>query len=114
VVEAFERMDCDVTALVATRSISWVLQQLRNGGITRAVGPGVYESRSARIPDIDELDERIAEALRQVEFDRLWVNPDGGLKTRHYWQLQPSLRNMVAAARRHRRRAGDLGADGRA
>ncbi|ADG98368.1 5-methyltetrahydropteroyltriglutamate--homocysteine S-methyltransferase [Segniliparus rotundus DSM 44985] len=109
VVEAFEQMDCDVTALVATRSISWVLQQLRNGGLTRDVGPGVYESRSARIPDIDELDERIAEALKFVEFDRLWVNPDGGLKTRHYWQLQPSLRNMVAAARRHRRRSAALG-----
>lgn len=106
VVEAFEQMDCDVTALVATRSISWVLQQLRNGGLNCDVGPGVYESRSARIPDIDELDERIAEALKFVDFDRLWVNPDGGLKTRHYWQLQPSLRNMVAAARRHRRRAG--------
>ncbi|MGL6235374.1 MAG: 5-methyltetrahydropteroyltriglutamate--homocysteine S-methyltransferase [Segniliparus sp.] len=106
VVEAFEQMDCDVTALVATRSIAWVLQQLRNGGLSCDVGPGVYESRSARIPDIDELDERITEALKFVDFDRLWVNPDGGLKTRHYWQLQPSLRNMVAAARRHRRRAG--------
>jgi len=40
-----------------------------------------------------------------VELDRLWANPDGGLKTRHYWQLEPSLRNLVAAARRLRRRA---------
>jgi len=74
-------------------------------GLTHGVGPGVYESRSARIPDIDELDELLSEAAESVDIDRLWANPDGGLKTRHYWQLDPSLRNLVAAARRLRRRA---------
>ncbi len=65
----------------------------------------MYESRSARIPDIDELDALLTEAAESVDLDRLWANPDGGLKTRHYWQLEPSLRNLVAAARRLRRRA---------
>lgn len=91
---------------MATRSIDWVLDQITASGtaIKRDVGPGVYGSRSAAVPDIDEIDERIQRAARAIDPDRLWVNPDGGLKTRHYWQLEPSLRNMVAAARRERRR----------
>ncbi|TQC48484.1 5-methyltetrahydropteroyltriglutamate--homocysteine S-methyltransferase [Rhodococcus sp. WS4] len=105
VVDAIERLDADVTAIVATRSITWVLGAIKERALTHGVGPGVYESRSARIPDIDELDELLTEASESVSLERLWANPDGGLKTRHYWQLEPSLRNLVAAARRLRRRA---------
>ncbi|MCQ4120828.1 5-methyltetrahydropteroyltriglutamate--homocysteine S-methyltransferase [Rhodococcus tibetensis] len=105
VVDAIERLDADVTAIVATRSITWVLDAIKERALTHGVGPGVYESRSARIPDIDELDELLTEASESVSLERLWANPDGGLKTRHYWQLEPSLRNLVAAARRLRRRA---------
>ncbi|MCP2290295.1 5-methyltetrahydropteroyltriglutamate--homocysteine S-methyltransferase [Nocardia amikacinitolerans] len=109
IVEAIEQLDADVTAIVATRSIEWVLKALKEDcasghGLSHGVGPGVYESRSARIPDIDELDELLTAAAEAVTPQRLWANPDGGLKTRHYWQLEPSLRNMVAAARRIRRR----------
>lgn len=109
VVDAIEELDADVTAIVATRSIEWVLKALKEDaagghGLSHGVGPGVYESRSARIPDIDELDELLSAAAEAVTPERLWANPDGGLKTRHYWQLEPSLRNMVAAARRIRRR----------
>ncbi|MEU6832349.1 5-methyltetrahydropteroyltriglutamate--homocysteine S-methyltransferase [Nocardia beijingensis] len=109
VVEAIEELDADVTAIVATRSIDWVLRALKEDcatghGLSHGVGPGVYESRSARIPDIDELDELLTAAAEAVTPQRLWANPDGGLKTRHYWQLEPSLRNLVAAARRIRRR----------
>ncbi|WP_280293274.1 5-methyltetrahydropteroyltriglutamate--homocysteine S-methyltransferase [Nocardia abscessus] len=109
VVEAIEQLDADVTAIVATRSIEWVLRALKEDcasghGLSHGVGPGVYESRSARIPDIDELDELLTAAAEAVTPQRLWANPDGGLKTRHYWQLEPSLRNLVAAARRIRRR----------
>lgn len=110
VVDAIEELDADVTAIVATRSIEWVLNALTEDagtghGLSHGVGPGVYESRSARIPDIDELDELLTAAAEAVTPERLWANPDGGLKTRHYWQLEPSLRNLVAAARRVRRRA---------
>ncbi len=110
IVQAIEELDADVTAIVATRSIEWVLKALAGDteeghGLSHGVGPGVYESRSARIPDIDELDELLTAAARAVTPERLWANPDGGLKTRHGWQLEPALRNMVAAARRVRRRA---------
>ncbi|MFI5781673.1 5-methyltetrahydropteroyltriglutamate--homocysteine S-methyltransferase [Nocardia sp. NPDC051570] len=110
IVRAIEELDADVTAIVASRSIDWVLNALKEDaaeghGLSHGVGPGIYESRSARIPDIDELDAALTAAAEAVTPDRLWANPDGGLKTRHYWQLEPSLRNMVAAARRVRRRA---------
>ncbi|CAM2833566.1 5-methyltetrahydropteroyltriglutamate--homocysteine S-methyltransferase [Skermania piniformis] len=110
VVDAIEQLDADVTALVATRSIAWVLGALQGDvshgeGLTRGVGPGVYESRSTRIPDIDELAELLSTAAEAIELERLWANPDGGLKARQRWQLDPSLRNLVAAARRLRRRA---------
>lgn len=105
VVDAIEQLDCDVTAIVATRSIEWVLGALAENVLSHGVGPGVYESRSARIPDIDELDGLLTQASKTIDIERLWANPDGGLKTRHYWQLEPSLRNLVAAARRVRRRA---------
>jgi 5-methyltetrahydropteroyltriglutamate--homocysteine methyltransferase len=114
IVRAIEELDADVTAIVATRSIEWVLAALADDakegtGLSHGVGPGVYESRSARIPDIDELDELLTAAADAVTPERLWANPDGGLKTRHYWQLEPALRNMVAAARRVRRRAEQSG-----
>ncbi|MDG3016329.1 5-methyltetrahydropteroyltriglutamate--homocysteine S-methyltransferase [Speluncibacter jeojiensis] len=105
VVEAIENLDADVTYIISTRTINWVLDSLQDAGLSREVGPGVYESRSARIPDIDELDDLLTRAADAIDIDRLWANPDGGLKTRHYWQLEPSLRNLVAAARRLRRRA---------
>ena len=110
IVQAIDELDADVTAIVATRSIEWVLKALTEDveeghGLSHGVGPGVYESRSARIPDIDELDELLTAAAEAVTPERLWANPDGGLKTRHYWQLEPALRNLVAAARRVRRRA---------
>ncbi|MGY2063343.1 5-methyltetrahydropteroyltriglutamate--homocysteine S-methyltransferase, partial [Nocardia gipuzkoensis] len=110
IVQAIEELDADVTAIVASRSIDWVLDALKKDadqghGLSHGVGPGVYESRSARIPDIDELDRALTAAAAAVTPERLWANPDGGLKTRHYWQLEPSLRNMVAAARRVRRRS---------
>ena len=54
---------------------------------------------------LEELDALLTKAVASIEPDRLWANPDGGLKTRHYSQLEPSLRNLVAAARRIRRRA---------
>lgn len=116
IVTAIEQLDADVTAIVATRSIEWVLKALEEDyasghGLSHGVGPGVYESRSARIPDIDELDELLSAAASAVGPERLWANPDGGLKTRHYWQLEPSLRNMVAAARRVRRRIEAAGSD---
>ena len=101
--EAIEELDADVTNIVATRSIDWVLDALQDHTLTRQVAPGVYESRSGFVPDIDLLHERLLEGVAAAGLERLWAVPDGGLKSRYTWQLEPSLRNLVAAARRIRR-----------
>lgn len=101
--QAIEGLDADVTAIVATRSIDWVLDALTDHTLTRQVAPGVYESRSGFVPDIDLLHERLLKGVTAVGIERLWAVPDGGLKTRYTWQLEPSLRNLVTAARRIRR-----------
>jgi len=101
--EAIEELDADVTNIVATRSIEWVLDALTDHTLTRQVAPGVYESRSGFVPDIDLLHERLLRAADAVGVGRLWAVPDGGLKSRYTWQLEPSLRNLVTAARRIRR-----------
>ncbi|WP_333619595.1 5-methyltetrahydropteroyltriglutamate--homocysteine S-methyltransferase [Dietzia sp.] len=104
--EAIEDLDADVTCIVATRSIDWVLDALEDHTLTRQVAPGVYESRSGFVPDIDLLHRRLRQAVDSLGIERVWAVPDGGLKTRYTWQLEPSLRNLVAAARRLRRRHG--------
>lgn len=103
---AIEDLDADVTNIVATRSIDWVLDALEDHTLTRQVAPGVYESRSGFVPDIDLFHRRLRKAVASVGIERLWAVPDGGLKTRYNWQLEPALRNMVAAARRLRRANG--------
>ena len=61
------------------------------------IGPGVWDIHSPRVPSKEEMVELIKAALDNVPTDRLWVNPDCGLKTRGYAEVEPSLQNMVAA-----------------
>ena len=76
-----------------------VLDDLQAVGYAREVGPGVYDIHSPRVPEREEIASLIAEAQRVVPADRLWVNPDCGLKTRGYEEVEPTLRAMVEAAR---------------
>lgn len=61
-----------------------VLPELAENGFFRGVGPGVWDIHSPRVPSVEELVELITEAVRSVPANRLWVNPDCGLKTRAY------------------------------
>jgi len=102
VIEAIDGLDADVTTIEAARSRMEVLDDLRAVGFSRGVGPGVYDIHSPRIPSEDELVDLLTAALATVPAQRLWVNPDCGLKTRDYGEVEPALRNMVAAAWRVR------------
>ena len=101
-IEAIDGLDADVTTIEAARSQMEVLDDLRATGFDRGVGPGVYDIHSPRVPGVDELAELLRAALRAVPGERLWVNPDCGLKTRDYAEVEPALRNLVAAAARVR------------
>ncbi|MGH3794066.1 MAG: 5-methyltetrahydropteroyltriglutamate--homocysteine S-methyltransferase [Pseudonocardiaceae bacterium] len=102
VIEAIDELDADVTTIEAARSRMEVLDDLHAIGFRRGVGPGVYDIHSPRVPDEDEMAELLTAALRVVPGERLWANPDCGLKTRNYAEVGPALRHLVAAARRVR------------
>ncbi|MEV6768042.1 5-methyltetrahydropteroyltriglutamate--homocysteine S-methyltransferase [Nocardia sp. NPDC051030] len=98
VIGAIADLDADVTSIEAARSHMEVLDDLNAAGFALGVGPGVYDIHSPRVPGVDEITTSLREALKAVPAERLWVNPDCGLKTRGPAEVEASLRNMVAAA----------------
>jgi 5-methyltetrahydropteroyltriglutamate--homocysteine methyltransferase len=99
-------LDADVTSIEAARSRMALVDELGRAGYEREIGLGVYDIHSPRVPSKAEIVELLTEALSAVDPERLWVNPDCGLKTRGYEEIVLSLRNMVAAARTVRDRLG--------
>lgn len=98
VIGAIADLDADVTSIEAARSHMEVLDDLNAVGFANSVGPGVYDIHSPRVPSTDEMAESLRAALRAVPPQRLWVNPDCGLKTRNVDEVTASLQHMVAAA----------------
>ena len=75
-----------------------ILDDLRAAGYARGVGPGVYNIHSPRVPEPAEITESLRRAVAAVPADRLWVNPDCGLKTRGYAEVEQALARLVASA----------------
>jgi 5-methyltetrahydropteroyltriglutamate--homocysteine methyltransferase len=96
------RMDADVLSVESSRSGMELLDAFAGFNYQAAVGPGVYDIHSPRIPGVEEMTELLQKALRHIARERLWVNPDCGLKTRQWEEAFPTLENMVAAALRVR------------
>jgi 5-methyltetrahydropteroyltriglutamate--homocysteine methyltransferase len=99
IIGAIGDLDADVTSIEAARSRMELLGDLREAGYARGIGPGVYDIHSPRVPDVAEITGALERALSTVSPEQLWVNPDCGLKTRGYSEVEPALRNLVAAAR---------------
>ena len=99
VIGAIADLDADVTSIEAARSHMEVLDDLNAVGFGNGVGPGVYDIHSPRVPTSDEMTTALREALAAVPAERLWVNPDCGLKTRKTDEVTSSLRHMVEAAK---------------
>lgn len=98
VIDAIAGLDADVTSIEAARSRMEVLDDLNAAGFDLGVGPGVYDIHSPRVPSVEEITTSLRAALKAVPAERLWVNPDCGLKTRGQAEVTASLRNMVTAA----------------
>lgn len=92
-------MDADVISIEASRSNMDLLQAFVDFKYPSAIGPGVYDIHSPRVPGLEEILERLEQALRFIAPERLWVNPDCGLKTRGWPETLLSLGNMVQAVR---------------
>jgi 5-methyltetrahydropteroyltriglutamate--homocysteine methyltransferase len=98
VITAIDALDADVTSIEASRSKMEILGDLAAIGYARGVGPGVWDIHSPRVPFRDEVVSALRLAVAAVPARRLWVNPDCGLKTRGYPEVEASLRHLVAAA----------------
>jgi 5-methyltetrahydropteroyltriglutamate--homocysteine methyltransferase len=98
IIEHIAAMDADVLLIENARSDAELLEVFREFEYDRDIGPGVYDIHSPRIPSVEEMTARIRASAEVIPLDRLWVNPDCGLKTRRYEEVVPALENMVAAA----------------
>ncbi|WP_422742571.1 5-methyltetrahydropteroyltriglutamate--homocysteine S-methyltransferase [Micromonospora sp. WMMD754] len=98
VIAAIDALDADVTSIEASRSKMEILDDLATIGYHRGIGPGVWDIHSPRVPPHDEVADALRRAVAAVPAHRLWVNPDCGLKTRGYPEVEASLRRLVAAA----------------
>ncbi|GAA3580686.1 5-methyltetrahydropteroyltriglutamate--homocysteine S-methyltransferase [Streptomyces osmaniensis] len=99
IVQAIDDLDADVISLEAARSRMQVARELAAHGYPREAGPGVYDIHSPRVPSAREAAELLRTGLKAIPAERLWVNPDCGLKTRGWPETRASLENLVAAAR---------------
>ncbi|MCA0158668.1 5-methyltetrahydropteroyltriglutamate--homocysteine S-methyltransferase [Tsukamurella sp. M9C] len=99
VIGAIADLDADVTSIEAARSRMEILADLNEAGFANQVGPGVYDIHSPRVPAQEEIESSLRAALDAVPAQRLWVNPDCGLKTRGQQETVAALRNLVAAAK---------------
>ncbi|GAA2387028.1 5-methyltetrahydropteroyltriglutamate--homocysteine S-methyltransferase [Dactylosporangium salmoneum] len=106
---AIAALDADVTSIEASRSKMEILDDLGAAGFARGIGPGVYDIHSPRIPRQAEITDALRRAVAAVPADRLWVNPDCGLKTRGYAEVEQSLARLVAAAAQIRAGAAEPG-----
>ena len=102
ILEHIQAMDADVTLIEAARSRMELLHHWERTGFMHDLGPGVYDIHSPRVPAAEEMAELLHEAARVLRPEQLWVTPDCGLKTRTWDEIDPSLRNMVQAAKQLR------------
>ncbi len=98
ILEDIDAMDADVISFEASRSNLAIVDALQKSGFKTAVGPGVYDIHSPRIPSKEEIISAIESILQKIKPQKLWINPDCGLKTRGEGETIPSLKNLVEAA----------------
>jgi len=96
--DAIRDLDVDAISIEAARSAMSVLDDLADAPLPCQVGPGVYDIHAPLTPSVEEMVGYIERAVARIPVERLWVNPDCGLKTRTWEEVIPALENMVAAA----------------
>jgi 5-methyltetrahydropteroyltriglutamate--homocysteine methyltransferase len=106
IIEAIGHLDADVISVEASRSKMELLDIFQEYQYPGDIGPGIYDIHSPNIPSQIEMEALIAKAAQVVPIERLWINPDCGLKTRQWDEVIPALRNMTDAAQIVRQRQG--------
>ena len=99
IMAAIAAMDADVITIETSRSDMELLDAFEDFQYPNQIGPGVYDIHSPNIPAAQQMIALIKKAAERIPAERLWVNPDCGLKTRQWAEVVPALTEMVAAAR---------------
>ncbi|HYE08157.1 MAG TPA: 5-methyltetrahydropteroyltriglutamate--homocysteine S-methyltransferase [Planctomycetota bacterium] len=99
IIGSIAAMDADVITIETSRSDMELLDAFDGFHYPNAIGPGVYDIHSPNIPTREQIVGLMKKAAERIPAERLWVNPDCGLKTRQWDEVIPALANMVAAAR---------------
>lgn len=97
IISAIDEMDADVISFEASRSNLEILDELKEKNFKTEVGPGVYDIHSPRIPTVEEIEQALHRILAKVKKEKVWVNPDCGLKTRGEKETKASLKNLTQA-----------------
>jgi 5-methyltetrahydropteroyltriglutamate--homocysteine methyltransferase len=106
IIEAVAALDADVITIETSRSNMALLDAFEAFAYPNEIGPGVYDIHSPNVPGVAQMTALIEKAAARIPPQRLWVNPDCGLKTRQWEEVRPALERMVAAARQLRQRLG--------
>ena len=99
IIDSIATLDADVISIETSRSAMELLESFTNFQYPNDIGPGVYDIHSPRIPKTDEMVFLLRKALKVINYEQVWVNPDCGLKTRGWDETIAALKNMVAAAK---------------
>ncbi|MBQ5961742.1 5-methyltetrahydropteroyltriglutamate--homocysteine S-methyltransferase [Massilia sp. ZL223] len=99
ILAAIAEMDADVITIETSRSNMELLAAFDDFRYPNEIGPGVYDIHSPNIPSQEQIVGLMHQAAARIPAQRLWINPDCGLKTRSWEEVRPALANMVAAAR---------------
>jgi len=98
VIESIAGMDADVITIETSRSDMELLDAFEHFDYPNEIGPGVYDIHSPNVPETAQIVSLMEKAAQRIPAERLWINPDCGLKTRAWLEVNKALRNMVQAA----------------
>ena len=102
IMQSIADLDADVISIEASRSKMVLLDAFSSFNYPNEIGPGVYDIHTPRVPKTDEMVTLLKEAMTLIPKERLWVNPDCGLKTRNWEETREALQNMIAATKKLR------------
>lgn len=99
IMDSIAALDADVITIETSRSDMELLESFKQFDYPNGIGPGVYDIHSPNVPDIASMEALLLKAAKRIPVERLWVNPDCGLKTRGWTETRQALANMVKAAK---------------
>ncbi|MBS4430017.1 5-methyltetrahydropteroyltriglutamate--homocysteine S-methyltransferase [Pectobacterium punjabense] len=102
IMDSIAALDADVITIETSRSDMELLESFEEFEYPNEIGPGVYDIHSPNVPSVEWMEALLKKAAQRIPAERLWVNPDCGLKTRGWPETRQALANMVQAAQRLR------------